>query len=337
MVWRWKDYPSELLGQNKYYKGNSHASLVQSVVFDYFCENNIRIQARPEILQSAELFKIKELTLDHVVVWFDRRFYVCKKSNVRCELNPDFDRHHPRNYQWLRVQVSDDGIYHEQTRQAACLFCEKLKFWSVIGYDGLLQHYNKWHPRELPEFVKKLFDELELVEADKIYPTHARILQVSINSGLPWPPLSYPVLTTSDQMRFSPTKRGEEQITGLDINEELLRFYFHRNMSDMWSLPHETVGYLLNPLYDDQNPVVTQILRVVTEKFVSEIPKTKQMMCLYCQRATFIDWSPRCFLDHMFEHHKLYFPNLDELDVEKYFEEANMYTFVNRGPFYLPE
>lgn len=248
---------------------------------------------------------LRKVTTADVICWFEHDLSDFQKlpvPNVRYEINPQFRPDHPVGYQYSRVQVADNGYCFQNTRQAMCLFCPDPLFCCLTA--ELLMHFEKYHPHEIPFFVRCVIEELDLSYKPK---KHGQGRADPSLYGLRhfWPEFEYRGDAKSNLLRFAPRPGTTEYVVKLaEVSEKLLVPWFHRDINDYQKYRHANVRYKLNPFFNPQNPEAVQILRVMIDDDGNELKRSKQYMCLYCLCPFFGDaFLSRGILAHMAGYH----------------------------------
>lgn len=291
-LWRSRPECDESLGSVDFYKylysecdegGYSGSSVL----------NSLRIHARDRKSAETKNVNLSELTCDDLICWFHRRltrFEALEHKNIRHEQNPDFDLRNPCGYQWTRVQITNNGKILEHTRQVLCMFCQEVEFLFLTGPNGLIRHYEQMHPHEVPQFVKMLLVELDLVPelAPKIKDTIH--LPKPLDWGMYWKHLEYRKDGVSNKLKFVPRPGMEEsemEMNLSDVTHKHVMCWYERDIDDFKDYPHINVQYHQIPMFDPLQPEVSQISRVLLDRRgkISEV--TREHMCMYCREPKF--------------------------------------------------
>lgn len=249
--------------------------------------NSVRICPRSTENASREV-KLTDITVEDVVCWFSRErtaFVYVKHPNIRYDYRPEFLAKNPEAFQISRIQVDGDLTF-EKTRQPMCMFCLEPHFFLLTGDSSLLFHFQHKHPQETPGFVKLIVDELGLSPEKQKHSvcevSHARMALVRFSY---WPGLTYLDDGDSNRLRFAPhpgISKNKMQLA--DVSEEVLTYWYARDIEDYQKYRHRNITYKLNPDFDPLKPCVYQISRSFSSQNGLRLD---QIMCLYCQTPRF--------------------------------------------------
>lgn len=108
----------------------------------------------------------------------------------------------------------------------------------------------------------------------------------------------------SNQLRFAP-RPGMADVTVklADVNEDLVRFWYWRDIDDFRKYQHKGVRYELWSGFNPDDPQVAQISRVLVNPHGHPIEEFRQLMCLYCQDPTFSSVRKRQLESHVCDYH----------------------------------
>lgn len=108
----------------------------------------------------------------------------------------------------------------------------------------------------------------------------------------------------ANQLRVAP-RPGMENLTVklVDVDEDLLKHYYWRDINDFQKYEHERVRYEQCSIFDPKNPQVAQISRVVLTSNGEPDETTREVMCMYCQCAKFFGVHNCSLKYHVLRHH----------------------------------
>lgn len=247
---------------------------------------------------------LSEVTSHNAVYWVQRKeksFNELRQANIRYEVNALFDQFNPQGYQFSRVQVDDGGVPLESTRQLCCLHCVDLHYFYLFGSEWL-EHYERMHRHELPEFLVLLIDQLGLAHTPP--PHQPQVHQIGTDEcgfRCIWLELPYRDDWEFNQIRYAPHENGtKKSVKARNFLESHLVWYFHRDVGKLNQLQHGNVRYKLSPHFDCKNPELAQIYRFALDEQGVGVQESIQFLCLYCQEPQFF------YLRQLLIHHSEY-------------------------------
>lgn len=263
---------------------------VNDTYIEHGATNVVRICPRNRS-QGNKQVNLTKITTKDVICWYSRKFdgeRFPTHPNIKHEKRPGFNHRRPEAYQVSRVQVKDRYKF-ENTRQAMCMFCQVPHFYCLFRTSGLLFHMHHAHRHELPQFVRRLFLLLDLFPERQPHSScdtnWARIRKVE---RFTWPGFVYLDDGVSNRLRFAPRPGIEKTKMKLaDVSEEVLIYWYQRDLPDFQKYDHPSLTYKLNPNFDPHRPSVFQLARCPKDENGCERKNYTQLACMYCQEPHF--------------------------------------------------